>query len=124
MVEGRGSSVMTGRRHHASHGADCRCGRSHVTFRQAEVLALIAVGLTINEAALRLGIALTTAEDHLRSMRRRAQARTTLELLARAFAAGVFVPGSWPPRLSGQLCIQGVLPTATELAEADTVTAG
>jgi DNA-binding CsgD family transcriptional regulator len=95
-------------------GLKCTCGGSHVTFRQAEVLALVAGGLTLNEAACRLGIALCTVEDHLRAMRQRARARTSHELVARAFAAGVFIPGSWPPRLSGRLCVEGVLSAKAE----------
>jgi DNA-binding CsgD family transcriptional regulator len=76
-----------------------------VTFRQAEVLALIVTGLTVDQVAQRLGIAATTTEDHLRSMRQRTQACTCAELVARAFVAGIFMPESWPPQLSGQLCV-------------------
>jgi len=83
----------------------CYCGGMHLTLRQTEVLALVASGLTVDQAACQLGIAGATAEDHLRSMRQRAQVRTCSELVARAFVAGIFLPGLWPPRLSGQLCV-------------------
>jgi DNA-binding CsgD family transcriptional regulator len=91
-----------GRKH---AGQSCTCGEGHLTFRQAEVLALVASGLTVEQAARHLRIAATTAEDHLRSMRQRTRACTCAELVARAFVAGVFLPGSWPPQLSGQLCV-------------------
>jgi DNA-binding CsgD family transcriptional regulator len=93
---------MTG---HGHCDRRCACGGSHVTLRQAEVLALVATGLTVDQAARRLGIATTTAEDHLRSMRQRTRTHTCTELVARAFVAGIFKPASWPPTLTGRLCV-------------------
>jgi len=81
------------------------CGAEHLTGRQAEILCLIAAGLTAGQAAQRLSVATSTIEDHLRAMRERTGTRNSVELVARAFAAGILVPGSWPPRLSGHRCL-------------------
>ena len=78
-----------------------KCGAEHLTGRQAEILCLIAAGLTAGQAAQRLSVATSTIEDHLRAMRQRTRTRNSVELVARAFAAGILVPGFWPPRLSG-----------------------
>src|SRR5215467_14257057 len=81
------------------------CGAEHLTGRQAEILCLIAAGLTAGQTAQRLSVATSTIEDHLRAMRERTRTRNSVELVARAFAAGILVPGSWPPRLSGHRCL-------------------
>src|SRR5215831_5983683 len=81
------------------------CGAEHLTGRQAEILCLIAAGLTAGQAAQRLSVATSTVEDHLRVMRERTRTRNSVELAARAFAAGILVPGLWPPRLSGHRCL-------------------
>jgi hypothetical protein len=38
-------------------------------------------------------------------MRERTRTRNSVELVARAFAAGILVSGFWPPRLSGHRCL-------------------
>jgi len=38
-------------------------------------------------------------------MHERTRTRNSVELAARAFAAGILVPGFWPPRLSGHRCL-------------------
>jgi DNA-binding CsgD family transcriptional regulator len=83
----------------------CGCGAEHLTARQAEIVSLAAAGLTADQAAQCLGIATSTVQTHLRTMRQRAQARNGVELVARAFAAGILVPGSWPPPLSDHRCL-------------------
>ena len=86
------------RSHNGSAGT---CGgHMALSARQAEILQLVAAGFTAEAAAERLGIARSTVEDHLRAMRRQTCARNCPELVARAYVAGIFVPGSWPPRLA------------------------
>jgi DNA-binding CsgD family transcriptional regulator len=69
------------------------CGTEHLTGRQAEILCLIAAGLTAGQAAQHLSVATSTIEDHLRAMRERTRTRNSVELVARAFAAGILIPG-------------------------------
>jgi DNA-binding CsgD family transcriptional regulator len=90
----------------------CSCSTQHLTARQAEVLCLAAAGLTADQMAQCLGTTTRTVEDHLRTMRQRTTTRNGVELVARGFAAGILVPGSWPPQLSGRRCMSvGRLPT-------------
>jgi DNA-binding CsgD family transcriptional regulator len=87
------------------HFSTCGCGTQHLTARQAEILSLAAAGLTAQQIAQCLDIVTRTVEDHLREMRQRAKTHTSVELVARAYAAGRLVPGSWPPRLSSRRCL-------------------
>jgi DNA-binding NarL/FixJ family response regulator len=85
-----------------------------LTGRQAEILCLVAGGLTAHQAARRLGITNGTVEDHLRAMRQLTKTRNSVELVARAFTADIFAPGTWPPRLSDchcqpSACLKGAL---------------
>lgn len=77
-----------------------------MTLRQAEVLELLARGMTAQQAAEQLFIAETTVVGHIRVMRDRAAVTNAPELVARAFVAGILLPSSWPPRLSGRRCLQ------------------
>jgi DNA-binding CsgD family transcriptional regulator len=51
----------------------------HLTPRQTEVLQLLAQGYETDEIARRLGIALDTARNHIRAVRRRLDAHSRLE---------------------------------------------
>lgn len=88
-----------------SKSCEGHCGGRHLTSRQATILELTAAGFTADQVARHLGVVRNTIEDHLRVMRARTRTRNCPELVAWAFAAGIFLPGSWPPRLSGRTCI-------------------
>jgi DNA-binding CsgD family transcriptional regulator len=58
--------------------------RGRLTGREAELLAMLAVGLAPKEIAGQLGISVWTVRAHLSNARKRTGARTTGELIARA----------------------------------------
>jgi DNA invertase Pin-like site-specific DNA recombinase len=80
------------------------CGAGHLTTREIEVLRLAAAGLSSRVIARQLRISPRTVDDHLRVMRQRAGAADRAELIARAYAAEILLPG-WPPRWSGKHCL-------------------
>jgi DNA-binding CsgD family transcriptional regulator len=59
------------------------------TARQVEILCLLVRGLSPQQASRQLGISRRTAEHHLEEARRRAEAATTAELLAKVVEAGL-----------------------------------
>ena len=69
-----------------------------LTPRETTVLCLIAGGLTTSQVATRLHISRHTVAQHVATMLRRAQARSRGELIARAYASGIFATGTWPPQ--------------------------
>jgi DNA-binding NarL/FixJ family response regulator len=74
--------------------------------RELWILRHIAAGATNEEAAASLNLSAHTVAGHLRVMLGRSQARNRAELVARAYAAGILVPGVWPPALSGRRYLQ------------------
>jgi DNA-binding CsgD family transcriptional regulator len=83
----------------------CCCQAEHLTDREIDVLCELAVGSTNDQAASAMCISEHTIAGHLRSMLARASARNRVELIARAYAAGVLTAHSWPPRWSGRRCL-------------------
>lgn len=86
---------------HADHGQNRR-RKGPFTDRELGILRHVAAGATNEEAAACLNLSAHTVAGHLRAMLRRSKARNRAELVARAYAAGVLVPGKWPPGLSGR----------------------
>jgi DNA-binding CsgD family transcriptional regulator len=86
--------------------APCCCHAPHFTQHELLILSQVAAGATNEEIAASLSISGHTVAGHLRTMLGRSQARNRAELIARAYAAGVFVPQTWPPQLSGRRCLQ------------------
>ncbi|MFD7881084.1 PAS domain S-box protein [Streptomyces bauhiniae] len=72
-----------------------------VTPVEGAVLALLAQGATTGRAARELGLSRDGVAYHLRRLSARWHAANRTELVARAYALGVLVPGVWPPRVRG-----------------------
>jgi DNA-binding NarL/FixJ family response regulator len=89
-----------------SQSTQCCCHTEHFTERETGILRQVAAGDTNDAIATRLNISGHTVAGHLRTMLTRSQARNRAELVARAYAAGVLLPATWPPRLSGRRCLQ------------------
>ncbi|MEU5538161.1 PAS domain S-box protein [Streptomyces sp. NPDC020362] len=68
-----------------------------VTSVEGRVLALLAQGATTARAARELGLSKDGVTYHLRRLSARWNAANRTELVARAYALGVLVPGVWPP---------------------------
>lgn len=66
----------------------------HLTVDEHEILALLATGLTLNQAAARLHLSQRTAERRLASARVRLGAATTVEAIARVHGRSGGPPGS------------------------------
>lgn len=79
--------------------------RVSFTDRELGILRQIASGATNEEAAARLNLSTHTVAGHLRAMLSRSQSRNRVELVARAYAAGILLPGVWPPVLSHKRCL-------------------
>ncbi|MGC0207723.1 PAS domain S-box protein [Streptomyces levis] len=71
-----------------------------VTATEARILALLAGGATTARAARETGLTADGVTYHLRRLSARWQAANRTELVARAYALGVLVPGTWPPRVA------------------------
>ncbi|MCL3995601.1 PAS domain-containing protein [Streptomyces lavenduligriseus] len=65
---------------------------------ERQVLALLAGGATTARAARELGLSRDGVTYHLRRLSARWGAANRTELVARAYALGVLLPGVWPPR--------------------------
>ncbi|MEU6669080.1 PAS domain S-box protein [Streptomyces sp. NPDC046727] len=65
---------------------------------EGQVLALLAGGATTARAARELGLSKDGVTYHLRRLSARWGAAGRTELVARAYALGVLLPGTWPPR--------------------------
>jgi DNA-binding CsgD family transcriptional regulator len=76
--------------------------------REIEILLCSAAGMNAGRTGLELCISRRTVEFHLAEMLRRTGAQSSVELVARCYAAGILVPDAWPPRWSGQLCLLGM----------------
>ncbi|MEV6807391.1 PAS domain S-box protein [Streptomyces sp. NPDC051132] len=70
------------------------------TEAERQVLALLAGGATTARAARELGLSRDGVTYHLRRLSARWGAANRTELVARAYALGVLLPGVWPPRAS------------------------
>jgi DNA-binding CsgD family transcriptional regulator len=76
-----------------------------LTARETAVLCLIAAGLTNLEVARALHISRHTVAQHIADMLRRAPASNRSELIARAYADGILITGTWPPQTEGNATI-------------------
>jgi DNA-binding CsgD family transcriptional regulator len=84
----------------------CPCRKEeHMTERQVDVLCQLAAGLSNAEIAAALNISRSTVASHVRTMLDRTKAGDRTELVARAYAAGVLRPRTWPPRRSQRRCV-------------------
>jgi DNA-binding CsgD family transcriptional regulator len=70
-----------------------------------DILVCSAAGRSASQTARSLNISRRTVEYHLTEMLRRTGSQNSVELVARCYAAGILVPGIWPPQWSGQLCL-------------------
>lgn len=73
-----------------------------LTGRQADILCLVAHGLTNWQIARELLISHHTVAQHVAEMLHRCHARSRCELVARAYSAGVLQTGVWPPRTAAR----------------------
>jgi DNA-binding CsgD family transcriptional regulator len=83
----------------------CCCGYEHLTAREIRVLCLVAAGLSNTRISESLHLSSHTIDRHLGNMLRRSSADNRAALVARAYYAGVLVPGIWPPSVSGRTCL-------------------
>ncbi|MFI9648137.1 PAS domain-containing protein [Streptomyces sp. NPDC052040] len=67
---------------------------------EARILALLAGGATTARAARETGLTTDGVTYHLRRLSERWGASNRTELVARAYALGVLVPGAWPPAVA------------------------
>lgn len=84
----------------------CCCGVPHLTRRQVEVLRYVAMGMSNTSVAARLQLSARTVDHHIAVMLRMCAVRSRTELVGLCYAAGILVPGRWPPEGSGRLCIR------------------
>jgi DNA-binding CsgD family transcriptional regulator len=84
----------------------CDCCDTHLTRREIDVLLLITAELESAEISARLRISVRTVETHVASMLRKVGARNRAGLITHCYASGVLLPGTFPPRWSGQLCVR------------------
>jgi DNA-binding CsgD family transcriptional regulator len=84
----------------------CCCHAEHLTAREIDVLCAVAAGSSTDQAAVTLHMSSHTITHHLGDMLRRTGAGNRTELVARAYAAGILLPGTWPPLWSGRHCVQ------------------
>ncbi len=108
----------------------CSCARSHLTVREIDILLCTAAGLNAAQTGRALCISRRTVEFHLTTMLRRTGARSSVELIARCYAAGILIPDAWPPQWSGRLCTpsrespRATIPTANHDERGPVLTAG
>jgi DNA-binding CsgD family transcriptional regulator len=89
-----------------AHLQACCYYGEHFTDRELRILHQIAAGATNDEIGASMSISSHTVAGHLRTMLHRSHTRNRAELVARAYAADIITPGTWPPRLSGRRCLQ------------------
>lgn len=70
------------------------------------MLRYVAMGMSNTEVAARLQLSARTVDHHMAVMLRMCAVRSRTELVALCYAAGILVPGRWPPEGSGRLCIR------------------
>lgn len=77
------------------------------TSREAEILALLAAGLSTDEVGRELHISAHTVTHHIGKMLSRVPASNRTELVARGYALGILHPRDWPPRAGESLSAKG-----------------
>ncbi|MGW0522291.1 LuxR C-terminal-related transcriptional regulator [Crossiella sp. NPDC003009] len=73
---------------------------SALSATRARILEGIARGETTHRLAVRLRLSARGVEYHLAAMQRSLSAPNRVALVARAYAAGILLAGSWPPRVA------------------------
>jgi DNA-binding CsgD family transcriptional regulator len=86
--------------------------------REIDVLRLMAAGFTNRQVASTLHMSRHTVAHHLGQMLRRTGARSRGELIARAYAAEIFMVGIWPPSPTGNSRIHYVSAQSRQSAPA------
>lgn len=87
----------------------CCCDSPHFTRREVDIILLLAAGSDTDQVASALCMSPHTATHHLGNMLRRSDSTNRTELVAKAYASGVIMPGLWPPHWSGRFCLQPTL---------------
>jgi DNA-binding CsgD family transcriptional regulator len=90
----------------------------HLTPREIQILACTAGGMTARQIASALSISRRTVEFHIAAMLRRSGSSSAVELVARCYVTGIFLPRQWPPAWSGQLCLHVAADMASSGLEA------
>ncbi|MER5950094.1 PAS domain-containing protein [Streptomyces sp. NPDC001904] len=67
---------------------------------EERILALLAAGATTARAARETGLTTDGVTYHLRRLSHRWGAANRTELVARAYASGILLPGVWPPQVA------------------------
>ncbi len=84
-----------------AHDDTAAAAESCLSAREIDVLRLMAAGFTNRQVASTLHMSRHTVTHHLGQMLRRTGARSRGELIARAYAAEIFMVGIWPPSPTG-----------------------
>jgi DNA-binding CsgD family transcriptional regulator len=92
----------------------CWCGDEHLSAGEISLIALLAAGLTTGEVASTMFVSPHTVAHRLTRVLEKCVARNRTELVAKAYAAGVLKAGDWPPRGSGQSCLNGATNKRTD----------
>jgi DNA-binding NarL/FixJ family response regulator len=70
-----------------------------LTRREAEVLELVAAGLSNREIAERLTLSVNTVRSHLQTLSTKLRASTRAKMVASAWVAGLYTNGETEPEL-------------------------
>jgi DNA-binding CsgD family transcriptional regulator len=73
---------------------NCCCDQEHMTRRELDVIALVAVGYSNAQIAWRIGLSRHTVATHVTTAMRRVGARNRAELVARCYAIDFLVVGT------------------------------
>lgn len=65
-----------------------------------KVLEGVAAGLSTSSLASSLYLSTQGVQYHVSALARKLKAANRTALVSRAYAAGILVPGSWPPRVA------------------------
>ncbi|MEH1124993.1 response regulator transcription factor [Micromonospora sp. CPCC 206061] len=89
------------KRHTAATGSVVQSQLGQLTAREVEVLGLIGQGLSNDEIARHLTIAVKTVKSHVSHLLSKLAARDRVQLVIAAYDAGLVNPASAPPRSLG-----------------------
>lgn len=78
-------------------------GATTLSDQEARLLEMLALGVDNATIATRMHLSRQGLDYHIRRLRHRLKALTRVELISRAYAAGVLDPSSWPPRVTAGL---------------------
>lgn len=84
------------------------------TSTELELLKRLAEGKPYRSIAAELHLSPATIAYHATRLRGRLRASNNIALVASVLLLGVFVPNTWPPRLSGRTSIERVVVVAEE----------